>query len=61
MSIPLDLPSWEIATSLETAHCLPSDMSSTDARSLLGSLSFDQAPVIRDGRVTGWVRTAHLV
>lgn len=61
MSVAVSLPSWEIATPIATASCIPSTMKSSEARDFLGSLRFDQAPVMRDQRVTGWVRTAHLV
>src|SRR4051794_27282453 len=35
-------------------------MGSTEARLLLRSWGFDQAPVMRGDRLYGWVRTAHL-
>lgn len=61
MALTLSLPSWEIATDISTSFNLPSDMRSHTARDHLRGLRFDQAPVMRDGRLIGWVRTSHLV
>lgn len=60
MALALTLRSQEMATELAVAYNVPHDMRSTDARDLLRSLRFDQAPVMRRGRLTGWVRTATL-
>lgn len=60
MALALTLRSLEMATELAAAHNLPHDMRSTDARDLMRALRFDQAPVMRRGRLTGWVRTASL-
>ena len=47
MALALTLRSLEMATELAQAHNLPHDMRSTDARDLMRSLRFDQAPVMR--------------
>jgi hypothetical protein len=60
MENPFKFQSWEIGTSVQGAVNLPHDMSSTEARRLLLSYGFDQAPVMRGERLFGWVRTAHL-
>lgn len=60
MALALTLRSQEMATELAAAHNLPHDMRSTHARDLMRSLRFDQAPVMRRGRLAGWVRTATL-
>jgi hypothetical protein len=60
MALSLTLRSLEMATELALAHNLPHDMRSTVARDLMRSLRFDQAPVMRRGRLAGWVRTASL-
>jgi len=60
MALTLKLRSLEMATEIADAHNLPHDMRSTHARDLMRSLRFDQAPVMRRGRLVGWVRTATL-
>jgi hypothetical protein len=49
-----------ISTRLDTAYSVPDGMRVKEAHPLLVQLRFDQAPVIRDGRLVGWVRTSHL-
>ncbi len=61
MSLSVSLPAWEIATDLSESFNLPSEMRSSAARDLLRSMRFDQAPVMREQRLIGWVRTTHLV
>lgn len=60
MALALTLRSLEMATELALAHNLPHDMRSSDARDLMRSLRLDQAPVMRRGRLAGWVRTTTL-
>jgi hypothetical protein len=60
VALALTLRALEMATELADAHNLPHDMRSTQARDLMRSLRFDQAPVMRRGRLAGWVRTATL-
>lgn len=54
-------PSWEIATPLVGSTKVAANMKSAEAKVLLQALRFDQAPVFADERLTGWVRTSHLI
>lgn len=53
MGIEITFPASEIATRLDSAECVSSDTKSSDARKRLMSRRFDQAPVMRDGRLIG--------
>lgn len=54
-------PSWEVATQLGGSTNVTANMKAAEAKDLLQALRFDQAPVFADERLTGWVRTSHLI
>jgi hypothetical protein len=50
----------QISTSLHNAVTVRQDENPSDAYARLTESRFDQAPVMRSGRVVGWVKTANL-
>lgn len=53
-------PASEMSTRIDLALCLSTRDRAEDARKLLMSGGFDQAPVLDQGRLVGWVRLTDL-
>lgn len=60
MATPIVFSASEIATSLASSYTVCAKQRATAARRGLLAARFDQAPVLNEERLVGWVRTAHL-